>query len=59
MRLKKNLMELTKILTPRLIVFPLSAETKEEVIGILVERLYEAGLIAHPEAARQAVIERG
>jgi len=51
-------MELTKILTPRLIVFPLSAEMKEEVIGILVERLYEAGLIAHPEAARQAVIER-
>lgn len=51
-------MELTKILTPRLIVFPLSAETKEEVIKILIERLHDEGLITNPEAALQAVIER-
>ncbi|HOD37603.1 MAG TPA: PTS sugar transporter subunit IIA, partial [Candidatus Marinimicrobia bacterium] len=51
-------MELDKILTPRLIVYPLSAETKEEVISILVERLYDEGLISNPEAACQAVIER-
>ena len=51
-------MELDKILTPRLIVYPLSAETKEEVISILVERLYDEGLISNPEAAYQAVIER-
>ena len=51
-------MELDKILTPRLIVYPLSAETKEEVISILVERLHDEGLISNPEAAYQAVIER-
>ncbi|MCK9243756.1 MAG: PTS sugar transporter subunit IIA [Candidatus Marinimicrobia bacterium] len=51
-------MELKKILTPRLIVYPLSAKTKEEVIGTLIERLNDEGLVLDPQAARQAVIER-
>jgi len=51
-------MELSKILPPRLIVYPLSAETKEKVIDILIGRLYTENLISNPQSARQAVIER-
>lgn len=51
-------MELQEILTPRLILYPLEAETKEDAIGQLVDRLYEEGLVHNPELAKQAVIER-
>jgi len=51
-------MYIHKILTPELIIYPLEARTRDEVIAALVERLYEEKLITNPDAARQAVIDR-
>jgi mannitol/fructose-specific phosphotransferase system IIA component (Ntr-type) len=51
-------MELQNILTPRLILYPLEAETKEDAIGQLIDRLYEEGLVHNPELAKKSVIER-
>ncbi len=51
-------MELAKILTPRLIIYPLEAETKEEAIGLLVDRLFDEGLILNPEVAKKAIMDR-
>jgi len=51
-------MYIHKILTPELIIYPLEARTRDEVITALVERLYEEKLITNPDAARQAVIDR-
>ncbi len=51
-------MYIHKILTPELIIYPLEARTRDEVITALVERLYEEKLITNPDATRQAVIDR-
>ncbi len=51
-------MELSEILTPELIIFPLEANSKEEVISVLVDRLYKLKKIANSDAAREVVLER-
>lgn len=51
-------MELSEILTPELIIYPLEANSKEEVISVLVDRLYKAGKISNSDAAKKAAIER-
>jgi len=51
-------MELSEILTPELIIYPLEANSKEKVISVLVDRLYKAGKISNSDAAKKAVIER-
>jgi len=51
-------MELSQILTPNLILYPLEASTKEEVISKLVDLLYKEGKVTDPDSAKKAVIER-
>ncbi|RKY54930.1 MAG: hypothetical protein DRP89_04245 [Candidatus Neomarinimicrobiota bacterium] len=51
-------MELSEILTPDLIIYPLEANSKEEVILVLVDRLYKTKKIANPDTAVKAVLER-
>lgn len=51
-------MELSKILSPRLIEYPLNVETKEDVISVLIGRLYKEGKISKPEVAQKAVLDR-
>jgi len=51
-------MELSEILTPELIIYPLEANSKEEVISVLVDRLCKMKKIANSDAAIKAVIER-
>ena len=58
MNLRIANMELSEILTPELIIYPLEANSKEEVISVLVDRLYKAGKISNSDAAKKAVIER-
>lgn len=51
-------MELSKILSPRLIEYPLNVGTKEDVISVLIDRLYKEGKISKPEVAQKAVLDR-
>ena len=51
-------MELSKVLTPELVVYPLEASSKEEVISKLIYALQSAGKLTHPEIAKKAVMER-
>lgn len=46
------------MLTPELVVYPLEASSKEEVISKLIDALRAAGKLTHPEIARKAVMER-
>ncbi|MBO8130191.1 MAG: PTS sugar transporter subunit IIA [Candidatus Marinimicrobia bacterium] len=45
-------------MTPNLILYPLEASTKEEVISKLVDLLYKEGKVPDPDSAKKAVIER-
>ncbi|PIS27849.1 MAG: PTS fructose transporter subunit IIA [Candidatus Marinimicrobia bacterium CG08_land_8_20_14_0_20_45_22] len=51
-------MEISRVLTPNLIIYPLEATSKEEVISALVDRLYDEGKITDPDSAKKAVIDR-
>lgn len=51
-------MELSLVLTPNLIIYPFEANSKEEVISLLVDRLLDEGKISDPDSAKKAVIER-
>jgi mannitol/fructose-specific phosphotransferase system IIA component (Ntr-type) len=51
-------MELSKVLTPELIIYPLKASSKDVVIHELVEILAKANKLGHPEAAEEAVRKR-
>ena len=52
------MIELSKILTPELIIYPLQAQTKSEVVAQLVEILAKNGKLSDLEAAKNAVIRR-
>jgi mannitol/fructose-specific phosphotransferase system IIA component (Ntr-type) len=52
------MIELSKILTPELIIYPLQAQTKSEVIARLVDILARNGKLSDPEAAQSAVLKR-
>lgn len=52
------MIELSKILTPELIIYPLQAQTKSEVIAQLIGILARNGKLSDPEVAIAAVIRR-
>jgi len=49
---------LSEILDADLILFPLKAESKEEVISTLIDVLYKKGKISDPQLALKAVLDR-
>ncbi len=51
-------MQLSEILDADLILFPLKAESKEEVISTLIDVLYKKGKISDPQLALKAVLDR-
>ncbi|HCL00712.1 MAG TPA: PTS fructose transporter subunit IIA [Candidatus Marinimicrobia bacterium] len=51
-------MELTEILTTDLILYPVQATTKEDVISQLVNVLVKNGKLSEPEEAKSAIIKR-
>jgi fructose-specific phosphotransferase system IIA component len=51
-------MRLTEILTTDLILYPVKATTKEEVISRLIDVLVKNGKLTEPEEAKSAVIKR-
>ena len=51
-------MELSKILHTGLIEYPLIASTKEDVISVLIERLYKSSDLNDSEEAKRAVLDR-
>ncbi|MCD6441158.1 MAG: PTS sugar transporter subunit IIA [Candidatus Marinimicrobia bacterium] len=51
-------MKLTEILTTDLILYPVKATTKEEVISQLIDVLVKNGKLTEPEEAKSAVFKR-
>jgi len=51
-------MEISRVLTPNLIIYPLEATSKEEVISALIDKLYDERKITDPDSAKKAVIDR-
>lgn len=49
---------MSEILDADLILFPLKAESKEEVISTLIDVLYKKGKISDPQLALKAVLDR-